>query len=369
MRKIIVRKQKSTIHVPKALPFLIWGLALAGTILWLYLIYYVLFIFKMPKNDPFIGLAWTSNIVRRLTYLTFSVSGIYILIKAGYTRATLYFALLFTYVSASSGYGWLLHNGTLPQNWSAVVGVLFTVQIVIMVRSAQEFPGRLTSANISIAYRHYPMKAFAPVLSWLMRGYRTWLIFLPLGLVVYYLTPVSMIFDAIGFCFGLAYLFAQLRTHNTMFKRPLYWMLWVGSLHLFWRLLLVSAQLFGLPISNLLNLSADIALNLSLLFAFVMSVYFSDLLDAKLILQKTVIFSVVVFLFTFVFGVAEHLFIHQLSHYFHLADVYVSSTFACIMGMFFHPLKEKLTHWMKHFDHKSGNEHVENRASETLSCA
>jgi hypothetical protein len=38
------------------------------------------------------------------------------------------------------------------------------------------------------------------------------------------------------------------------------------------------------------------------------------------------------------------------------------------MGMFFHPLKEKLTHWMKHFDHKSGNEHVENMAAETLSA-
>ena len=131
---------------------------------------------------------------------------------------------------------------------------------------------------------------------------------------------------------------------------------------------MISAQLFGFQIPHFLDLAAEVALNLLFLFAFVMSVFFSDLLDAKLILQKTVILGIVIFLFTFFFGIAEHFVIHQLSHYFHLEDVYVTSTFACIMGMFFHPLKEKLNHWMKHFDNKPGKDPVGDIAYEALTA-
>jgi len=48
--------------------------------------------------------------------------------------------------------------------------------------------------------------------------------------------------------------------------------------------------------------------------------------------------------------VAEHFLVHNLAHYLHLSDVYLASVFACIMGMFFHPIKEKFIRWMKHFE-------------------
>ena len=371
MENILSQKQKATMHVPKGLPFLIWALALVGIILWLYLLYYRMFTFKIAEDNLYKGLVWTRNIVWPLTYLVISASGIYILIKASYRRATLYFALLFTYLSAKYAVNWVYLEIFAPK-LSPVFLVTDIIFFSILVRTLQEFPNRLTVRNIKAVFKHYPMKAFVPILIWFIPPYRTWLVFLALGLIAYGMLVGSMsitgvtIMNVVGLCFSLGYLFAQLRLHDTASKKTLYWLLWVVTLNLIYYFLLLSAQVFDIQITYVFRESSDVSLHLCLLIAFIMSVYFSDLVDAKLILQRTVIFGAVIFLFTFVFGVAEHFFIHQLSHFFHLADVYVSSTFACIMGMFFHPLKEKLTHWMKHFDHYSGNEHAENMASETL---
>ena len=358
MSKLFLQKHKSTIHFSKALPILVGVLAVTGIIFWLYLVYWQLFIFKMPKDTPFLGLVLTSNILRRLAYLTISVSGIYILFKATYTRAGLYFTLLVTYLSAYSAFVWLIRNGILTQNWWVTTGGLDTVLGIMVVRTFQEFPGNLTSGNLKLALRPYPMKVVVPVLRWLLAKYRTGLVFLLLGLANYYLIPAYDAYSIIYIFFGLAYLFAQLRVQNIASKRPLYWLLWVVSLFLFQGLLFLFALLFGFQITGLIYGLVDVPLSLSLMFAFVMIVFFSDLLDAKLIFQKTVIIGTIIFLFTFVFGVFEHFVIHKLSHYFQIEGVYVSSTFACIIGMCFQPLKKKLTHWMKHFDYKTEHEQI-----------
>ena len=102
------------------------------------------------------------------------------------------------------------------------------------------------------------------------------------------------------------------------------------------------------------SFGCDALLNFSLLFTVVMIVFFSDLLNAKLFLQKTVIFGAIVFIFLFAFSFVEHFVVHWLAQFLQIHNIYVSSTFACIIGMFFHPVKKKLEKWLK-FDENEEN--------------
>ena len=99
--------------------------------------------------------------------------------------------------------------------------------------------------------------------------------------------------------------------------------------------------------ASALALGSNALQNVSLLFTVVMIVFFSDLLNAKLFLQKTVVFGTIVFIFLFAFSFVEHFVVHWLAQFLHIHNIYVSSTFACIMGMFFQPMKKRLKKWVK----------------------
>ncbi len=348
---ISMRLKKINTYNPRLLTLFIWVLSLAGIILWIFLIYYILAIFKMPEENQNKALAWGVNISRRLAFLTISVSSLYVLIRAQHTRATLYFALFFSFLSLGVSLSWLITVQILSEDLRHVVNIAGGICIILLVRFIQEFPGQVNQEQIKQVYTGFlTRKLLAPILVWLLKPFRVWIVLLPLALLIpsWYGFGFMLILLTSGLSLG--YLYIQLKVSKSALKNRLYWLLWMLIVIFFSTVYSMLLTLFGSTISIIDKYYLPMLENLSILFAFIMIVYFSDLIDAKLILRKTVVFGAIIFLFTFIFGIAEHFIIHQLSHYLHLNDVYIASTFACVIGMFFHPIKEKLTHWMKHFD-------------------
>ena len=223
----------------------------------------------------------------------------------------------------------------------------------MLIRMLQESPVQLTSQMVNGVYKPRGFsKLPAVMLNWLLKGYNLWFVLFPFGYIFHVFVPANVVYEIVYISLALLYLFVHIRSNYTISKRPLYWILWALVLQLFWVLTVQCFILFDASMNAVIFYISDSILNLSLLFAFVMSVYFSDLLDPQLILKKTIIYGIIIFLFTFLFGTTEHFIIHQLSHYLHIESVYISSTFACLMGMCFHPLKEKLTHLINHSGRK-----------------
>jgi hypothetical protein len=208
-------------------------------------------------------------------------------------------------------------------------------------------------------------KPFIAVLVWLAKGYRTWFVFFPLGILLSkFFTQSSFTIISIVICIG--YLLVQLRMGDDHAKKPLYWLMWYALLVIFYEILL-NCLFYWLKLqTSAFALGCDALLNFSLLFTVVMIVFFSDLLNAKLFLQKTVIFGVIVFLFLFAFSFLEHFVVHWLAEFLQIHNIYVASTFACIIGMFFQPLKKRLKKWMKLDDDTA--QHLADKASENYTA-
>ena len=80
-------KKTGRIHQPltvsnKMLQVLICTFAVASSFLWLYLLYLLFFDYELQKTLPYEGLFRAAAALRDLVFLTISLSGFYILIKA-----------------------------------------------------------------------------------------------------------------------------------------------------------------------------------------------------------------------------------------------------------------------------------------------
>lgn len=347
MRNFVAARQKSATNVPPVLPYIIFLLSIAGIACWLYLIYYIIFVFQMPSEFPYKVLSWIANISRRVAFLSVSVSGIYILLKAKYTKATMFFAMFFTFYSFQTAYYYFVLAGILPSKWWIFNDYLmYPLTLTLAIRTFQEFPSHLTAQQIRHVFKGSNIqKPFIAVLAWLVQRY-LWLIFFPLGLLTFKsFIELSYIIICVGVCIG--YLLVQLRVTDNHAKNPLYWLMWYAFIFIIHEILFYANIYWFDGQASSFSLGSNTLVNFSLLFTVVMIVFFSDLLNAKLFLQKTVIFGVIIFLFLFAFSFLEHFVVHWLAEFLQIHNIYVASTFACIIGMFFHPIKKRLEKWLK----------------------
>lgn len=341
--------------VPRVLPPIVWSLIVLSTIIWLYLIYYLIFKFKMGTGPEVVpAFAWSINVIKRVAGLLISISAIYVLVQSR-TRSSFYYALFIVFISAWDSIRWLVTSNTLSENWYYVYSLAGIICFVITVRMSQEFPSHINVANIArVYYKSRYWKFMTRPLCWLLKSYRTWIFFLLVQLASFALSPNSMftIGSAIPLFFAICYIVVQLRTTSAHSKNQLYWIIWVLFCIFFIITCTSYFSMFGINMSPLLGYILHLLGYLPLIFAIVITVFFSDLLDARLILRKTLLYGLLFLFIMFLFGTVEHLIIHELSHQFHFNEVYIASAFAAGIGMLVHPVKEKLTHWLKKIDKK-----------------
>ena len=153
MRNFVAARQKTATNVPPVLPYIVLVLSLAGIACWLYLIYYLIFVFQMPPEFPYKTASWIANISRRIAFLSVSVSGIYILLKAKYIKANMFFALFFTFHSLYTAVEYFFLNKLLPKEWWIFNDYLmYPLAMILAIRAVQEFPTHITAAQIRACF-------------------------------------------------------------------------------------------------------------------------------------------------------------------------------------------------------------------------
>ncbi|MEO6734585.1 MAG: hypothetical protein ABIN01_25415 [Ferruginibacter sp.] len=228
---------------------------------------------------------------------------------------------------------------------------------IFLIKLLQEFPLHLTKKDVvfSLHHRGFGKWLIGP-LSWFLDIKKIWLIFLPLFLVIAWLVPGinfvvrSWLINGIALIIGFCYIFIQINCSTPKQLQPLYWVLWAMWVNFLFSIYLIITQFFNVGLMDDGGRLLFTASLVSLIIFCLMTVYFTDLLDAGLILRKTFIYGSLLLILLAFFGTVEHYLIHSLAHWLHLKNSVVSSIFAGITGMLFHPLKEKLSHWVKHFE-------------------
>ena len=285
------------------------------------------------------------------SFIAFTV--IWILLKAVKTRPVFYFLLLlelFVVISACEQFYVLNRFPGFPDYWAsfmAFIGIIF-------IRLSQEFPLRLAKSHIHHSFRQNSrIHWLAHPLTWLLKPLHCWIIFLPLFMIIAFVGPyrqsevrfmsITCIMLAVASC----YLPVQLHHNSRRQLQPLYWWAWSLLIQLFFYGYRIIVGLLNLNLPDNIWKVLFIIMLLSIIITVLMSVYFTDLVDSRVVLRKTFLYGSMLLIFLLFFGALEHFVIHKLSHWLHLSNTLITSLFAGATGMLFHPLKEKLKNWMQ----------------------
>lgn len=347
-------RKKSFLPVSRTLLIVVWILGIIGIFTWLYLIYYLIFKFKMGTGPNVVpAYAWSINIVKRIAGLLLSGSAIYIACRVQ-TKAALFYALLIAFFSHWDSIQWLITSGTVSNNWYYLYAFEGTVFFALGVKVFQEFPAQLKNTDIARAYYGHWTYFIVRPLCWLLVSWRSLFIFIAIQLIFLYFFPDDRftIGSIVPILTSFMYMYVQFRKRDIHHRNSLYWIIWFFVCLIFILSCYSYFTIFKIEIPPLLAYILYLMLYLPLIISVTMTVYFSALIDAQLILRRTVIFTSVFFIVMFLFGTIEHLIIHNLSHLFHFNETYITAAFAALIGMLVHPIKEKISHWLKRIEKK-----------------
>ncbi|MFT3750655.1 MAG: hypothetical protein QM768_20255 [Agriterribacter sp.] len=354
MSQLIPDRNKKKLPVSRTLLIAVWILGIMGILTWLYLIYYLIFGFKMGTGPNVVpAYAWSINIIKRITGLLLSGSAVYIAYRVQ-TKAALFYALLIAFFSHWDSVQWLITSDTISAGWYYVYAFEGTVFFALGVKVFQEFPVRLNNADIARAYYGHWAYFIVRPLCWLLIGWRPLFVFIGIQLICLYVFRDDRftIGSIVPILISFLYMYVQFRKRNVHHRNSFYWTIWFFVCLAFILSCYSYFTIFKIEIRPLLGYILYLMLYLPLVISVIMTVYFSTLVDAQLILRRTVLFASVFFIAMFLFGTIEHLIIHNLSHLFHFDETYITAAFAALIGMLVHPIKERISHWLKRIEKK-----------------
>lgn len=329
----------------------LWLQGITGITIWLFLFY------QFIKTDGLYKNAWdsTSFIIHGITFSFMAITGMYILIWSRKSTPSIYYALFILVWANTEGLHFVNDTNAFATAAQYLYNIEYALLFVTGIKLAQEFPYHLDTKNIARVYhRTKGGRLIMRPLIWMLQKNRTWILILPVSLVLTFTADrlYVKLYSVLLICLFLAYIWGQHLYINIKKAMLLYWVIWAAVCQLFVSLFYFLVLLYGVNNLNYIEDVLNIVGCLSAMVATAMVVYFSDLLDSGLILRKTLLYGVLFFIITIIFGAFEHFVIHNLSHWLRLNDVYVISIFSGILGMGIHPLKEKIEHGIKHFDKK-----------------
>ena len=98
-----------------------------------------------------------------------------------------------------------------------------------------------------------------------------------------------------------------------------------------------------------IQLIFNIVTGLTLVVCFATAVFYAGAISPALIVRKTLVFGATVGLLLFLFAVVEIYVAHSLIHALHINDRFASAVLGAIFGLAFHPLKQRIEHFLKRF--------------------
>jgi len=340
---------------------ILWITCIAFLLVYLYIDICVLYkdhllVRDLPSLQQRGLIYYMSRFMHLFTYTFLAFSMVWIMFKAHKTRAMLYFVLVIELLVLSGIANQLYVLGFFDGYlyFQSALALAFGLPLIKLV---QEFPLHLSRQNIIRAATHKRFRyGLIGPLVWLLKIKNQLLSLLPLFLVIAWLLPglsyeVRTWIILVGcVSVSIGYVLVQIDGSSHKKLQPLYWWLWSLLITALFYLYMVAAQLLqlNLPI-EIWQIFFTISLA-SIIVCCLMTVYFTDLLDAALVLRKTLLYGSLLFILLTLFGSMEHFGVDRLADWLNVNNTLISSVFAGLTGMLFHPLKQKLSHWMKRFE-------------------
>jgi len=235
--------------------------------------------------------------------------------------------------------------------------LMFLLSGAFYIRSAQVFPRQLTAEDVAssptIWGKSKPLKEAAifllhPAAAWGIAATATAALFANPSIHVFF--PMWMVITATG----LLFFYITFRGPDVESRNKVLWFFEAAVAAAI--LTIVSGALtLVLPTSTsptfhaVLNLIFSIVTGLAMVTCFAAGVFYAGAISPALIVRKTLVFGATVALLLFLCAVVEIYVAHTIIHALHVDDRFASAVLGAIFGLAFHPLKQRIEHFMKRF--------------------
>jgi hypothetical protein len=234
---------------------------------------------------------------------------------------------------------------------------LFFLGSALYIRSSQLFPRKLTAEDIAasptIWGKSPPLQKAAvfllrPEAAWIISAIATAVILFAANAQV--LLPMWMAITATGILF----FYITLRGSDVEARHKV---LWFFEAAIAAAITTIIAGALGLALPNsttpgvraVIQLIFNIANGLIMVVCFAAAVFYAGAISPALIVRKTLVYGATVALLLFLAAVVEIYIAHSVIHALHVDDRFASAVLGATFGLAFHPLKQRIEHFMKRF--------------------
>jgi hypothetical protein len=215
------------------------------------------------------------------------------------------------------------------------------VFFTMLLKTFQFFPKVITREDIGQKIRWKPLRQIIL----LAHNRKSWYVF-PLVSLVAMFSGLGTALLIIGVLILIMYLYINLSKDKSGRNKVL-WLFWGIDIYFICLILDILFSAFNNEDVRFVSHITSIVSVIALLLALTMSFFFFDTFDTGVILKRTIINSFTLICIIFIYNVAEHYFLHWLSHKLHLSDALVSSVFSGILIMVVSPAHHKLMHYFE----------------------
>ena len=288
------------------------------------------------------------------------VLGISLLIawRAGGHAPNMAIALSLTFIYGSIVVNLLLDRlQVVPSTRQFVLLLLFFLASAFFIRSSQLFPRKLGAADVAASptiwgksppLRQAVTALLHPASSWAIAATATAVIATTRDVRVF--VPMQMLITATG----ILYFYITLRGSDVESRHKV---LWFFEAALAAAIITMLAGALDLALGDsmspdvraVIQLIFNIVAGLTMVVCFATAVFYAGAISPALIVRKTLVFGATVGVLLFLFAVVEIYVAHSLIHALHINDRFASAVLGAIFGLAFHPLKQRIEHFLKRF--------------------
>jgi len=235
--------------------------------------------------------------------------------------------------------------------------LLFLLSSAFYIRSTQLFPRKLTTADVAssptIWGKSPPLRLAAasllhPAAAWAISATATAVIMTTQDVRVF--VPMRMAVTATGILF----FYITLRGPDIEARHKV---LWFFEAAIAAAITTIAAGALDLALGDsmtpgvraVIQLIFNIVNGLAMVICFAAAVFYAGAISPALIVRKTLVYAATVALLLFVAAVVEIYVAHSVIHALHVNDRFASAVLGAIFGLAFHPLKQRIEHFMKRF--------------------
>ena len=244
-----------------------------------------------------------------------------------------------------------------PQIRQFVPLLLFLLSSAFYIRSTQLFPRKLTAADVAssptIWGKAPPLRMAAtsllhPSAAWAISATATAVIVATQDVRVF--VPMWMAVTATG----ILYFYITLRGADVEARHKVLWFFEAALAAAITTMIagaldLVLGDSMTPAVRAVLQLIFTIVTGLIMVACFAAAVFYAGAISPALIVRKTLVYGATVTLLLFLAAVVEIYVAHSVIHALHVSDRFASAVLGAIFGLAFHPLKQRIEHFMKRF--------------------